>query len=172
MTKKSQGRIERDLAVPKKSRNGQATNACWDELKQLRDGCLLALANSARIIPILRNQEILEAMDKSVVHNLVELGQVIGKDTTDFRERLEAIHEEHKHLSGGSNSPDDLMGAIVIGERYNEWFAQYNAVVSPSIQQVLTMADNTLAAMAAAKAAEPVASEQSEPVTPETTSDV
>ena len=141
MTRKTQARIERDRqkkATEKQQGPSQPTN-CWDELKSLYDGCLMALTNSSRLIPILRNQELMSHFDD--IQGAIELGKVIQKDTTEYRQRLEEIFSRHEALVGGSQSPDALMAALMIGEEYTGWYNSYVSVVSPSIQTFLIQAD-------------------------------
>lgn len=151
MTRKTAARREREaIKRAEKKTTSESAGNCWDELKQLYDGCMLALTNSARIIPILRNHEVMGNFED--INGAIELGKVISKDTTEYRHRLEAIHAEHSQLQGGSQSPDVLMAAIMIGERYQEWYNSYTSVVAPSIQNFLIQADAAISRMNAKKA--------------------
>lgn len=68
---------------------------------------------------------------------LIKNIQVLNKDLNTFVQRLEAIHDTHKHLKGTTNGPDELIGLYGTWEEYANWIMAFNNVVIPNIHTII-----------------------------------
>ena len=107
---------------------------CWDELFSLRQTCLETMGSVSPIISCLKNPEHVQKCESK--ENLVKEAKVLKKDLEDYRFRLEHIHSNHQHKTGGTDDFDELMECLNIGEQYQEWLASFQTVVIPTVESL------------------------------------
>ena len=111
----------------------------WNDLRRLNLECHALFVQPSRVLPLLRDQSLLEKVDD--IHGLLEKAKILNNDIGQFRTRLEEISRKHQNRSGSSESPDDLMECLAIGEEYQAWIADYQNVVQPLITDILKHLD-------------------------------
>lgn len=131
MTKKSQARLERDQ-IAKAAKD----NHCWDELHITH----ASIANALTI----SNAELTNALSDTRLYKYLphpkEVAASIRSHATDlnnFRSELNEIHDLHKNRSGGLKDPEDLAGALRVGELYYQFNSRYQSIVIPTITYLL-----------------------------------
>jgi hypothetical protein len=107
----------------------------WDDLHRLYCECRTTAATPIQILPLLKDPEKLKTVDSPKL--LVDQARVLSKDMAHYSERLEAIYNQHRHRSGNSTDPDELMVALAYGEEYQQWLADFQTIVLPIVEEVL-----------------------------------
>lgn len=125
---------KRKKPASKKHKPAVQSQGCWDDLKEVHATCLAAMASPLEIFSLLKDkQAVAAARDPG---QLLEEAKVIQKDYADYRHALEVIQEQHSAKRGGTDSPDELMYALMIGEKYQDWLHSFETVVTPTVSSI------------------------------------
>lgn len=152
MTRKSPQRIERDLEAKRaaKAQTGpQQSPPRWEELEALHVEASRSVLTLGAVTPLIGNvdfQRLVKDPDE-----LLRYSNLLLKDSTEFKNRLQAIHAQHTGRTGVV-SADDIMELIMIGESYSQWLTEWATVVVPSIEAITNMASEITDEYNAAKA--------------------
>jgi hypothetical protein len=130
MTKKSVSRLARDKA--KKELKG---NTCWDDLNEVYNQCARLLHSHTRISEYVKDQDLLRYLGDMplTVANI----RSVTKDLQQLSSELADIKKQHADKTGGSEDPDEVMSTFSIYEMYNLFMERHNAVVMPTVYQIL-----------------------------------
>lgn len=159
MTKKSSQRVQRDLDAKRNSKGQtgpQQSPPRWEELEALHVEASRAMLSLGAVTPLLGNLDF-QRMVKNP-DELLRYSNLLLKDSTEFKERLQAIHAQHQGKTGVV-SADEIMDLIMVGENYSQWLTEWTTVVVPSIEAITNMASEITDEYNAAKAATPVEGE-------------
>lgn len=107
---------------------------CWDDLKEVHRQCLQMMASPMEIFALFKNKQALAAARDTSA--LLAEAKIIQNDYVDYRHALEVIYEQHSERSGGTENPDELMDALMIGEKYQGWMHSFDTVISPTLQSI------------------------------------
>lgn len=144
MTKKSQGRLQRDAAERRENDAAQARakaaeqlegNSCWDDLESIRQQCAGLLGQHSSIAGILRNKDLMAfVLD---IPLLTERARLLQRDLVALNEDLQSLWALHKDKTGGTDDPDVLMYCIQIYEQYNLFMERHEGTVMPTVAAIL-----------------------------------
>lgn len=142
--KKTRSEISRNNKMREitKHQQQQSSRLCWSDVASLHADCERMLLLPTRVAPVLRDKEI---TDK--VTNRAELARLAGimlKDVREYQEQLAEIRKLWLGKVGAADSPDDLVNAIVIGEKYESWNASYQTVVLENLMNILDIINTVL----------------------------
>lgn len=112
-----------------------AKDEAWDDLHRLYLECRALSVQPSQVTPLLKDQELLSKLDDA--KELVNKARVLSKDVTEHNNRLQLIHNKHADRSGGSQSNDELMQVLAIGEEYREWMEGFQIVVMPTVVEIM-----------------------------------
>lgn len=107
----------------------------WDDLIRLHAECQALSVTPSQVLPLLKDQEALSQVKDT--STLVQQASVLQKDVMEYKTRLEAIYSKHSQRTGSTQSPDELMYVLTLGEEYQEWMHSYQSVVIPVVQTIL-----------------------------------
>ena len=160
MTKKSLSRIARDaekarqeqdakkLAKAQKALEG---NTCWDDLNAIMNNCKQMLLTHANLGVELNRKDVLaELTDPKLV---VQLINSLKNDLVQLTSELKEISKQHEDKIGGTDEPNVIIETIHIHEQYHLFMERHQAVVMPTVFQILENiqeAENKLIAKQAA----------------------
>lgn len=130
MTKKSASRLARDKA--KKDLIG---NSCWDDLNGIYNECARLLHSHTAIANYAGDRDLHRFLGDPTltVANLRSL----TKDLQQMAVELAQIKKQHEGKTGGSSNPDEVMSTFSIYEMYNLFTERHNAVLMPTVYQIL-----------------------------------
>ena len=144
MTKKSVGRLERDL-VDSKNKNAKKMrddyfkkNTGWDDANDLYQAAALMVVGTGETIR--QGYSDKTVFDHFNQQEKVEVNTSINgmnKDLQQFTTELLVLQDLHKDRSGAVKTDDDFTKIIEIGQAYSDFTARFSAVVSPN-QKFLT----------------------------------
>lgn len=133
MTKKSDGRIERDkneAAVEREIENGTT----WDDLKQQHAQAVAALLLPGTAAARLNDPEILKYIQD---HNSFQANvAIVQRDVMEFHKDLQHIYLQHEGMSGKATR-ENILNALAIGEQYMAFMIRYRSVIHPTLQHIL-----------------------------------
>lgn len=136
----AQARKNKSKQPNRQSHNIEPTgDGAWDSLNQLYQSCLGMAAQPANVMLLTQNQEAVARIDNPGA--LLEQMKILDKDVKEFNRQLREIYDKHANRSGNSQSPDELMLTIRLGEEYQTWQNRYNQVVMPTVETILNMFD-------------------------------
>ena len=131
MTKKSQARLERDIAA-----KAEANHKCWDELQVMSDNILNRIEIS--------HNHLLKAVRKNPLYpfleNAAEVAVSIRSHSQDYlqlKKELNDIRGLHAARKGKHTDVDDMMLNLEIAEKYNLFNARYQSTVVPSASFII-----------------------------------
>ena len=144
MTKKSYGRMQRDLQEAKtKSAQKMRTdyfknNTGWSDVRGLYDSACQMLIGTGEIIRQgFSDRDIFKYFNNQ---EMVEVNTAINgmnKDLQLFTDELANIGKHHLDKSGNVSSDEDFNAILELGQRYTDFTTRFSAVVSPN-QKFLT----------------------------------
>lgn len=109
----------------------------WSDLHNIYMECRALTTQPAALIPFLRNKELSDKIkDQTKLH---QTATVLTSDATDYNNRLQAIYDGHKHRTGTTTTPDDLMECLAVADKYTDWMMSYQTVVLPHVETLLAM---------------------------------
>lgn len=124
------GRRARDAQI----RQGGYGDNAWDQLSQIYTECLAMVAHPSDLVGLLRDKNALNAVQDT--QTLVANYQILARDLSSYLEQLKEIRKEHSGLAGSANEGGALLECIQIGEKYQEWMAQFQMVVLPTVNAI------------------------------------
>lgn len=144
MTKKSYGRLQRDLQEAK-TKNAQKMradyfkkNTGWDDAQQLyQSAAELVAGTGATIQGGFSDRSIFTFFNQQ---EMVEVNTAIGgmsKDLELFTNDLLALRSKHHGRSGAVTTDEDFSIILEIGQEYSDFTTRFSAVVAPN-QKFLT----------------------------------
>lgn len=112
-----------------------AGDGVWDSLNSMHTELTKYSLAPALVAPLLRNREVVaKVADKQA---LLQNAELLGKDVTEFSTRLKSIHAEHAGRTGSSANADEQCAAIQTNEKYLEWIGSFDAVVMPTVLNLM-----------------------------------
>lgn len=133
MTKKSDGRIERDKNAAAVEREIE-TGTTWDDLKQQHANAVTALLIPGTAAARLNDPEILKYIQD---HNSFQANvAIVQRDVIEFNKDLQHIYRQHEGMSGKATR-DNILNALAIGEEYMAFMIRYKSVIQPTLQHIL-----------------------------------
>ena len=109
----------------------------WDDLHQLYVECKSISVNPARIFPFLKNENLINSLSDEDKQFLISNLSKLSEEIKEHHERLEGIYEKHKNWTGSTQTPDELMICLNIGEYYQQWLMSYQVLIMPVVQRIL-----------------------------------
>ena len=109
----------------------------WDELGKLHLECRAVSVSPTQVLMLLKDPQKLQLVKDPLA--LVNQAKVLSNDVRLYNERLASIHSKHAGRQGNSESPDQLMEILGIGEEYQEWLMSYGTVVTPMVISILEL---------------------------------
>jgi hypothetical protein len=128
---------KRDQEVTVRPSNGKTPDRLWDDLNTVYLECCAVSTTPATTLPLIKDVELVEKVENK--QELIESAGMLSRDAKEYAERLEAIHSKHKEFSGKTNSPEEMMFAMQLGEEYQNWLESYQTVVLPTTNKILAM---------------------------------
>jgi hypothetical protein len=120
----------------------QSSRLCWSDVASLHADCEGMLLLPTRIAPVIRNKEITDKVTNR--SELARLSAILLKDVREYQGQLAQIRSMWQGKSGAADSPDDLLNAIMIGEKYENWNASYQTVVIDNLLNILDIINTVL----------------------------
>lgn len=128
---------QRKNKAPAKS-TAKKTDA-WAELRSLSGAASTMLAAATQVSQLFKNPDALrKVQDKQ---KLNALGRVLLNDLTNFNTRLTAIRDRHINREAPKDEMEANFIAIDIGQDYQQWMEDYNAVVPITTAQILELTE-------------------------------
>lgn len=134
MTRKSTGRIERDIKL-QKAQEALENNTCWDDLNIVSADANLLMQKHLIITGMMRNKELCAFLPNA--RSVVDNGKLLAKDVTALSEDLLKLQALHVDKTGGSDDPDVIMHTIAIYEQYQLFLERHAAIIMPTIGALL-----------------------------------
>ena len=144
MTKKSYGRMQRDLQEAKtksaqKMRNDYfKNNTGWNDVRDLYNtACQMVVGTGEIIRQGFSDRDIFKYFNNQ---EMVEVNTAINgmnKDLQLFTDELVNLGKHHLDKSGSVSSDEDFNAILELGQRYSDFTTRFSAVVSPN-QKFLT----------------------------------
>lgn len=142
MTKKSQSRIQRDIAK-KELEDLKKNNNAWDDLQVI-------YINSKNQISVI-GQEIINLFSIKEIYNYLENRELtanmircLSQDITSVTNDLEAIYSSHKDKTGQWVDEDDFISSLSIFEAYTALQARVEGTILPNIVELTKQFDNAV----------------------------
>ena len=121
---------------------GKDRNYCWDDLNKLHYSCIEVMMGSSQIAAVLRDQHICKHV--SSPERYLQLGKLAVKEATEYSQKLEQIRSRHLGKTGGSRDPDAIVESLQIAEDYNNWLTSYSRVATPTVEEIMILANDAL----------------------------
>lgn len=134
MTRKSTGRIERDIKL-QKAQEALENNTCWDDLNVISGDANLLMQKHNIITGMMRNKELCAFLPN--VQSVIDNGKLLAKDVAALATDLLSLQALHAGKVGGSDDPDVIMHTIGLYEQYSLFLERHEAVVMPTIGAML-----------------------------------
>lgn len=134
MTKMSQGRVKRAIAV-KQAKKDLKKNTCWDDLNALHGDAIMLMQKHRIIAGLLRNKELNAFLTD--VPCVKRNGDLLAKDVATLSDDLDALKALHEGKSGGTENPDVLIHCISIYEQYQLFMSRHEAIIMPTVGAIL-----------------------------------
>lgn len=111
-------------------------NEVWDDLDKIYLECRALSVQPAQVLPLLKDPAKLKLVEDP--KHLVDQARVLSKDTENYNQQLELIHNKHADRRGSSSNGDEIMEAMSIGEEYRGWLHAFQVVVMPMVNSILS----------------------------------
>lgn len=148
MTKKSQGRLQRDAQAKAfkdmKTNNPESIeNNCWDELNDISNKCseALVIANS-QLTEIYKTEGLINFIPRK--EEVIVALRGIAQDIKFFGQDLARIRKMHEGRTGGFKDENDLSTTLIVFEEYANFQTKYESVIMPTVVFLLEQADIAL----------------------------
>jgi hypothetical protein len=148
MTKKSQGRLQRDAQAKAfndlKSKNPESIeNNCWDELNEISNKCSEALiVANTQLKEVYKTEGLINFIPKK--EEVIVALRGIAQDIKFFGEDLSRIKKMHEDKTGGFKDENDLTTTLTVFEEYANFQTKYESVILPTVVFLLEQADMAL----------------------------
>lgn len=144
MTKKSHGRMQRDLQAGK-TKSAQKmradyfkNNTGWDDLRDLyATTCQMLIGTGETIRQGFSDKDIFKYFNSQ---EMIEVNTAIvgmNKDLQLFTDELLNLNKHHLDKSGAVSNDEDFNFVLELGQGYSDFTSRFSAVVSPN-QRFLT----------------------------------
>ncbi|MEG3033881.1 MAG: hypothetical protein RR877_00105 [Aurantimicrobium sp.] len=144
MTKKSYGRMQRDLqeAKTKSAQKMRADyfkkNTGWDDAKELYDSnCRMVIGTGETIRQGYSDKNIFRFFNSQETIEVNAAINGMNKDLQMFADELARIGQQHISKTGQVTSDDDFNFILELGQSYSDFATRFSAVVSQN-QRFLT----------------------------------
>lgn len=114
----------------------------WEELKSLHNSCKEYLQLPARVAPFLRNEEMMNKVSSPA--ELKRLASIMSRDVETYADELNKIEGEWMNRTGRADEGDEVMEAILIGQKYDNWYHSFTNVVMPNLIEITEMINEIL----------------------------
>lgn len=112
-------------------------NNAWADCDNMYAQCAQLLGLPATIAPLAEQPDVIRHMEDMKLFS--ERCQQLAKDIGNMSEKLTAIHDQHKHLTGSAKGADQFTLAIQIYEQYIQFMEVYSAVCKPVFDEIMEM---------------------------------
>ena len=113
-------------------------NTVWDELNDLYVTAVGMLQKARDVSVVIRGKINKKEFDFDV-KKTTEAAVKLFESITAESKKLEAIHDEHKDYTGGTDDINVHVCAITLGEKYRSWLIDFQSDVMPRCARVLTL---------------------------------
>lgn len=121
----------RKRKAPKVS-SARRKNKAMNDLNSLKSECNRLLAESAKVYPLLRREELVKAGDRE---RIVDLAGILSRDVQQMKTRLDEISKSVPE-NPDPEDPDMIFPLLSIGEEYQNWQSDYIGVIVPTVNQL------------------------------------
>lgn len=145
MTKKSQGRLQRDAQAKafkdmQSNNPGSVENNCWDELNDISNKCSEALiVANTQLKEVYKTEGLINYIPKK--EEVIVALRGIAQDIKFFGDDLTRIKKLHEDRTGGFKDDNDLNTTLTVFEEYANFQTKYESVILPTVVFLLEQAD-------------------------------
>lgn len=146
MTKKSAGRVQRNLAEAEDKKEREANtlamghvtmpNNTWDQLHSLYADSVKLFQRYHRLAAMMTVTEIVKNMLPREVITASNLIKGMASDTTQLRKDTDAVYNTHKHKFGLSKGDRDWMAIVGLFQDYAALFQRHELEIQPAAHQL------------------------------------
>lgn len=112
-------------------------NRGWDALKVIFQNCAAYTIVPSSLSPFISNAELTAKIEDQA--KLLQLCNLLKRDVVEYDRRLRTIYAKHDSRDGDVTNGDQLMAVLQLQEEYIQWASSYEAVVIPTITNILDM---------------------------------
>lgn len=142
--KKTNAEIKRDRAAREKKAEIERTSIAWDDLRNVHNACNETMQETATsIAKVLR----VPGLEQRLGDKLPEVKRMAGemaRDVDTYKQTLKDISAKYEGQSGLATGLAKTMGAIAIGEEYNQWTESFQNVVVQRANEILRIVEDTV----------------------------
>lgn len=114
----------------------------WASLKTLHLAAQQLVIEASKVSLIYRDGATIKSIPSQNIKEFNILGEILLRDMKQLTTRLTAIKDKHINIDPVANDVDSNMLAIMIGDEYSRWMADWTSVIPGTIGKIFGMLPN------------------------------